>query len=81
MTHSSVQQLEIVQGEELSPAFGRVLSLPASAWEKVRAWVRRRLTTETITEMILVTVVMSFVGWFFFSLHHALRTLTIVFRT
>ena len=77
MTQSSVQELNIGAGKQLlfMPERVRPLHSSVEAWMRTRA--QQTLTTETITEVVLLTSVLSFVGWFFFALHCALHTFTI----
>ncbi len=56
----------------------RVTALRPSAGERVRAWARRTLTEETVTEVALGIFTLSLLAWLFVGLQHALENYTII---
>ena len=56
----------------------RLTALRPSVWERVRAWARRTLTAETITEIALGIFTLSLLAWLFVGLQHALENYTII---
>ncbi len=73
-----VQKFEALVERQPSVAPLRVTALRPSVWERVRAWARRTLTAETITEIALGTFTLSLLAWLFVGLHHALENYTII---
>ncbi len=56
----------------------RVTALHPSVGERVRAWARRTLTEETVTEVALGIFTLSLLAWLFVGLQHALENYMII---
>ena len=74
----NVQKLEPLVGQQPSITPLRVLSVRPSVWERVRAWARRTLTGETVTEAALVAATILLMVWLFVGLSHALEHYPII---
>ena len=74
----NVQKLETLAGQQPSLTPLRVLSVRPSVWERVRAWARRTLTGETVTEAALVAATILLMVWLFVGLSHALEHYSII---
>ncbi len=64
------------QGPSVAPL--RVTALRPSVGERVRAWARRTLTEETVTEVALGVFTLSLLAWLLVGLQHALENYTII---
>ncbi len=73
-----VRKFEALVEQQPSVAPLRVTTVRPSVWERVRAWARRTLTEETVTEVALGTFTISLLVWLFVGLQHALENYTII---
>lgn len=73
-----VQKFEALVERQPSVAPLRVTALRPSVGERVRAWARRTLTEETVTEVALGFFTLSLLACLFVGLHHALENYTII---
>ncbi len=73
-----VQKFEAFAEQRPSVTPLRVTALRSSVGERVRAWARRTLTEETVTEVALGVFTLSLLAWLFVGLQHALENYTII---